>query len=87
MHCLSFKIVMTHPWEKLYFAPSIPYTYSSLVNHLQKIKTAQEGSDFKIVEIEPLCKTLGGLEVPLLTITNFNQQEHIQSSSNKYIRK
>jgi len=45
----------------------------------------QAEQDYKIVEISSLCKTLGGLEVPLLKITNFSKEDHMLSQSSKYL--
>ena len=73
VYCLSFKITLMHPSDKIFFAPTIPYTYSTLINHIEKIKQIQNELDYQhwVVEIKTLCKTLGGVDVPLLKITNF----------------
>lgn len=74
MFCLSFKIILTHPWDKVFLAPSIPYTYSTLINHIGKMKEAcLDAGGVKTLEVRTLCKTLAGIEVPLLVITNFDQ--------------
>lgn len=55
--------------ETLHFAYSIPYTYSDLLKFLECIG----GS--KYLKREILCKSLSGVDVPLLTITDLDSRE------------
>ncbi|CAG9325818.1 unnamed protein product [Blepharisma stoltei] len=59
--------------EKVYFALSIPYRYSDLINFLKIMP--------RTVTQETLCKSLSGVDVPLLTITDldtpYNEKKYI----------
>lgn len=87
VYCLSFKFDMNHPTDKIYFAPTIPYLYSTLINHIEKIKVIQSINGFRVFESSTLCKTLGGVEVPLLKITNFDSEEIWEYSSHQKTKK
>jgi len=43
-----------------------------VVNLLQEIQETQKGRG-KIVETSTLCKSLGGVDIPMLTITDYGQ--------------
>lgn len=62
-YCLSFTVIFPSK-ETLRFAYSIPYTYSDLCKYLGGL----EQNIF--VKQEVLCKSLSGVDVPLLTITD-----------------
>ena len=68
---LQFKYNFTQKNQSVYFAYSIPYTYSQLQNFI----TTVTNSSSRYVKSSKLCQTLGGLDVPLLTITNIPQGE------------
>lgn len=63
---LQFTFNFTEPGQVVYFAYSVPYTYSDLEKFIRDIKTANP----KIVGSRRLCESLGGELIPLLTITN-----------------
>jgi Cytosolic carboxypeptidase N-terminal domain/Zinc carboxypeptidase len=50
--------------EKLFFARSVPYTFSQLLKFIPQRNP--------YLKIGKLCKTMSGVNVPKLTITNFN---------------
>jgi hypothetical protein len=52
--------------ETLRFAYSVPYTYSELLQYLNTLKES------RYLKREMLCKSLSGIEVPLLTISDFD---------------
>ena len=62
---MSFSHIFSHNDERAQFAYCIPYTYTDLHKIFDQIST----SDF--VKQSVLCNTLSGVEVPLLTITDF----------------
>lgn len=49
----------------MYFAYCIPYTYSDLLDDLRTLK------DQSLMQETKLGVSLGGLDIPLLTITDF----------------
>ena len=63
-YTLSFTYKFPPQGDKVYFAYSVPYTYSRLHAFLGSLSPTQ------YVTREVLCKTLSGIDVPLLTITN-----------------
>ncbi|CAG9331274.1 unnamed protein product [Blepharisma stoltei] len=53
--------------DSIYFAYSIPYKYSRLCKFLKDLEKSN------LVKNEILCKSLSGVDVPILTITDFSQ--------------
>ena len=77
MFKLSFEYKFKHTEDKVYFAASVPYTYSTLSNHLDKLKSLQaENESGKVCEIDEITKSLGGLGVPIVTVTNFEKNHY-----------
>ena len=66
---LTFSYTFTHPHSKVFFAYSIPYTYTRLCKLVRELSAT--GGEMR-VKREFLCKTLSGVEVPLLTVTDFS---------------
>ena len=64
---MSFEYNFEYLNDKVYFAYSEPYTFSDLMELIQQIKA----EDY--VKCETLCKSIGGIDVPLLTITQSNE--------------
>ena len=64
---LSFTILLPAD-ESLRFAYSVPFTYSDLISFITSVK------DSKYIKKEMLCKSLSGIEVPMLTITDFDSK-------------
>lgn len=62
---VSFTISFPFPNDTIYLCYALPYTYSDL---LKDISTWSSNS--KYVKCETLCKTMGGRDCPLLTITD-----------------
>ena len=67
-YSLSFNIILMKA-DVLYLAYSIPYNYSDLIRYANSI------SGNPHVQYETLCKSIGGVELPLLTITDFESGE------------
>lgn len=76
-YSLTFSYMFRHPHKKVFFACSIPYTYSKLRKLLAELSTNRE----MMLKREILGKSLSGVEVPLVTITNFtipaNQKQSV----------
>lgn len=64
---MSFTYDFLQKDDTVYFAYCVPYTYTRLIKFLGKIKYAKK--------IEPL-KTLSGLYVPVLEITDEKEPEY-----------
>ena len=69
-YCLTFSYVFKNIGKKVFFAYAIPYTYTRLRKLLVEVSSGKE----MIVKREELGKSLSGVEVPLVTITNFGIQ-------------
>lgn len=65
---LTFSYKFEHALDKVYFAYAFPYTFSRLCTFLSSV--CAEHSD--ILKRDTLCKSLSGVEVPYITITNFS---------------
>ena len=70
---LSFEYEFFETQKKIYFARSIPYTYSQLLKFID-IKSPY-------LKVKKFCNTISGLSVPKLTITNYK----IQKTKKKYV--
>ena len=66
-YTLTFTHTFEHDDDSVFFSYSVPYTLSDLRNDLQRID--KDASRSKYVHSAVLCKTLSGVDVPLLTIT------------------
>ena len=67
-YSLSFTYRFSHT-EKVYFSYAIPYSYTKLRGFLSELGSV---SDLRYKR-DTLCRSLSGVDVPLLTITNFSQ--------------
>jgi len=80
---LTFEYTFEYPNDKVFFAYSEPYTFSQLSSFLQQFNTEQQKleKDKQFIKFETLCKSLSGIEIPLLTITNSINEEKICENS------
>ena len=90
---LGWDYTFEYDDDEVYFAYSLPYTYSMVTNLVKQIQDSQSklikefrqkqkeeeyhdpkinDNSFKIVETSSLTTTLGGVEVPRITITDFS---------------
>ncbi|CAG9314670.1 unnamed protein product [Blepharisma stoltei] len=67
-YSLSFEYNFSEN-EATYFAYSIPYSFSRLCHFVSELEK------LRCVRKEILCKSLGGVEVPYLTVTDFESDE------------
>lgn len=84
---MSFQYVPEYEADEVYFAFCVPYTLHSLLTYLDGIQEAQK----RVVEsprrnhialrVNSFCKSLGGLDVPIVTITNGS----FEDTNKKYI--
>ncbi len=61
---LSFEYVTEYDNDEIQFAYCIPYEYTRMIKLVYSFQTN------KNVQIENLCYSLSGVQVPLLTITD-----------------
>ncbi|CDW76472.1 zinc carboxypeptidase family protein [Stylonychia lemnae] len=86
---LSFDFEFEFDADEVSFAFSTPYTFSMLLNFLnhsfevQRLNVLQNKSDdFKIFDYNFYTKTLGGIDIPLVTITNHLEKFNKDIASN-----
>jgi hypothetical protein len=66
-YTLSFSHTFAHEEDTVYFAYSVPYTLTDLRNDIVRLDSDPERrSNFTT---SALCKSLAGVDVPLITIT------------------
>lgn len=73
-YCYSYDYEFAYEDDKVFFAYCIPYTYSELLNDLRTLPE-------ELVKVETLGKTLCGLDIPILHITdhssNFEDKKNV----------
>lgn len=89
----TFEYEFENENDLVYFAYCIPYTYTMLLSYLRDLSANQKSihhkglflsnkilSNFKenkYMKITKLCTTLSGIDVPLLTITDFDDNKSL----------
>ena len=84
---LQFNYNFTEPNQEVYFAYSVPYTYTDLEKFIKEIK-----EDYPtLLTSKRLCESLGGVDLPLLTITNPDSErdgeENIPDNEQRHSKK
>ncbi|XP_028637487.1 cytosolic carboxypeptidase 4 [Grammomys surdaster] len=79
-YTLTFAVTFPHDEDACYLAYHYPYTYSTLMTHLEIL---ERSIDHRKVYFrhDVICQTLGGNPCPLVTITAFpesNSAEHLE---------
>lgn len=67
-YTLSFTYTFEYDSDSVYFSYSIPYTYTDLKNDIVRLEKDPQRAQYMI--INTLCKTLSGIECPVVTITS-----------------
>lgn len=75
-YTLTFTYTFEHEDDLVYFAYSVPYTYTDLRNDLATIEGDPDRSKF--VRKANLCRTLSGEPCELLTITSADNLENFR---------
>lgn len=68
LYCLTWTVCFPNSYDTCYFAQFYPYTYSDLQNYLLTLVGNPLYSQY--CKLRPLCNSLAGNIVYLLTITN-----------------
>eukprot|EP00347_Sterkiella_histriomuscorum_P016106 403354471 len=77
-YTLSFTYKFEFQQDEVHIAYSLPYTYSQLQQDIQSYKETQKklyNHDDSVFDSAPLCKSLSGLTIPLITITDFQDRK------------
>jgi len=75
---LSFSYDFQYDNDEVYFAYSMPYSFSMCLNFIKHIAHGQQQNlvsnkmnlDYKIFDFQVLTQSLGGVDVPIITISN-----------------
>ncbi|KAM5248406.1 cytosolic carboxypeptidase 2 [Ctenodactylus gundi] len=67
-YCLTWTVRFPHSRDTCFLAHSYPYTYSDLQRYL--LSVASDPARGRVCKLRPLCRSLAGNTVHLLTITN-----------------
>ncbi|XP_051004697.1 cytosolic carboxypeptidase 4 [Acomys russatus] len=79
-YTLTFAVTFPHNEDACYLAYHYPYTYSTLMTHLEMLERSIDPRQVYFRQ-DVLCQTLGGNPCPLVTITAFpesNNSEHLE---------
>ncbi|XP_038169353.1 cytosolic carboxypeptidase 4 [Arvicola amphibius] len=79
-YTLTFTLTFPHDEDACYLAYHYPYTYSTLMTHLQILERSIDPRQVYFQQAS-LCQTLGGNPCPLVTITAFpesNSAKHLE---------
>ena len=85
-YALTFEYTFEYSDDRVYFAYSVPYTYSDLLKLLGEVRECCKNGNIFFKE-EVLCRTLSGINVPILTITSIKNKEEFTEYHNKDIDK
>ena len=66
---LSFDFSFEYDDNTVWFAYAIPYTFTKLSKFIESI------NENPYIQVSQLCKSLSGLDVPLITLTNFEMDD------------
>lgn len=80
-YTFTFTYTFMHDFDTVYFAYSVPYTYSDLIEELGEIEKNTIKREF--VSRNTLCRTLAGNKCEYLTITNRSNTSHADPNTNK----
>ena len=89
---LSFEYKFEYLEDEVWFAHAVPYTYTDMQDRLLQMKFNPEYND--ILRQEVLCKSISGVPVPLLTITEgvrtyieSHERYRLQNNINSVLKK
>lgn len=79
---MSFDYKFEFGNDEVYMAYTVPYSYTQMMQHIKQLKDVSENSPQgkKIVNFGLLGKSIGGLDMPLIKITNRNSEDKIEVS-------
>lgn len=71
---MSFTYEFKYEDDRVFFAYSLPYTFSmltSFISEIEKVQNLEENKRSPIVKVETAGNSLSGVNIPLVTITDF----------------
>ena len=90
MNVLAFTIALS-PGDRMYLANQVPYTFSTLKNYIETVqqhqKDAKDSHSSCHIEVTTLCKSLGGIPVPMIRLASDNDHEYSLHDKEAQIKK
>ena len=79
---MSFDYKFESGGDEVYMAYTVPYSYTQMMSHVKQLKDVAESlpQGKKIVNFGLLGKSIGGLDMPIIKITNRNFEDKIEIS-------
>ena len=75
-YCMSFDFKFNYEADEVFVAYTIPYTYTQMQMHLRQIRDVAEMSPFQFVKFSSIGKSNGGVDLPLVKITNQDKKKN-----------
>ena len=77
-YAMSFTYKFDYDDDEVFVAYTIPYTYTQMQSHIRQIKELAEASPFNLVKFSSIGQSNGGVDLPLLRITNQTTKIYFQ---------
>lgn len=74
---LSFTYTFRTENDEVFCSYTIPYSYSTLQAHLRQLKLLANKENCDFIRFESLGLSLGGIDIPLLKISNKNEDTEV----------
>jgi hypothetical protein len=74
---LSFTYTFKNENDEVFCAYTVPYSYSALQTHLKQLKLLADKEKIDFIRFGSLGLSLGGIDVPLLRISNKNDDTEV----------
>ena len=81
-YSLSFDYTFEYDNDEIYFANSIPFTFSDIINDLNEY-TKKENEKYYFFERKKLCSTISGNEIDYFIINNNYDIHNFEENNNK----
>lgn len=69
-YMISFNYKFEYGGDHVSFAYTVPYRYTQILYHIKCLKTLCEMKDSNVIKFSSIGKSNGGLDLPLIQITN-----------------
>lgn len=72
---MSFDYKFEYGGDEVFVAYTVPYTYTQMQSHFRQIREVAETSPFQFIKFSTIGKSNGGVDLPLLKITNQDKKK------------
>ena len=67
---MPFDFEFTEGGDEVFCCYTVPYCYTEIMIHINELKFLNKFSEYKLIRFESIGYSLGGLDIPLLKISN-----------------